>query len=271
MNTEVSADGVRLAVRVEGAENAPAIVFVHGWAQSSAAWLPQLTDESLRKYRLVAVDLRGHGASDVPADGYGDSQVWADELAAVLDFAAAPAIVVGWSYGGLVIADYLRAHGTARLSGIVLVGAITEIGRGRPGGSIGPAMAAALPAALSDDPDIAVPALVEFSRAQATKVVPGALGQAMLGASLSTPPFVRKALFKRDVGSEDVLAAIDVPTLIVHGTDDRVVNFSAAEYAAGKIPGAVTRWLSDVGHLPFAEVAPEFTGVLRQFADDVTA
>lgn len=244
---------------------------MHGWAQSSQAWLPQLTDESLHKYRLVAVDLRGHGASDVPADGYDDSWVWADELAAVLDFAAASAILVGWSHGGLVIADYLRAHGTARVIGIVLVGAIIEIGRGRPGGSIGPAMAAALPAALSDDPDIEVPALVEFSRAQATKVVPGALGQSLLGASLSTPPFVRKSLFKLDVGSADVLAAIDVPALIVHGTEDRIVNFWTAEYAAGKIPGAVTRWLSDVGHLPFAEVAPEFSGALRQFVDDVTA
>jgi non-heme chloroperoxidase len=272
VNTEVSAAGVRLGLRVEGMANSRPIVFVHGWAQSSSAWAPQFADPALtERFRLVAMDLRGHGASDVPAEGYDEPRNWADDLSAVLDFAGEGAIVVGWSYGGLVIADYLRVHGSGRLAGIVLTGAITEIGRGRPGGRTGPVMRAALPAALSDDPQVAVPALVEFSRDMAVKAVPGGFAQMLIGTSLAVPPSVRGALFRRDIGSEDVLAAVDVPALVLHGTADPVVDPSAGEYAAGKIPGASTRWFEGVGHLPFVEAAPEFTTALRQFADEATA
>lgn len=273
MNTEVvGAGGVRLGLRVEGAANTPSLVFVHGWAQSSHVWGPQFADPLLsERFRLVGMDLRGHGASDVPTRGYEDSRNWADDLAAVLDFAGPGSIVIGWSYGGLVLADYLRVHGTAQLGGIVLVGAVTEIGRGREGGRVGPAMRAAMPAALSDDPQVAVPALIEFGAAMATRPLPGAYTQALLGASLSVPPSVRGALFRRDVGSEEILATIDVPALVIHGRQDQVVDPRAGEYAAGKIPGARLRWLEGVGHLPFAEAPSDFTTELRQFAGDVTA
>ncbi|MFF1607230.1 alpha/beta fold hydrolase [Amycolatopsis sp. NPDC058278] len=270
MRTEVVGHGgVRLGLRVEGAENSRPIVFVHGWAQSGGCWAAQLADPALtERFRLVAMDLRGHGASDVPASGYDNPQVWADDLAAVLDFAGPDAIVVAWSYGGLVLTDHIRVHGTARLRGLVLVGAITEIGRDRPGGRVGALMREHMRAMLSDDPDIAIPALTAFNREMVTGPVPGAQVQALLGASLSVPPSVRSALFRRDVGSEDVLAGIDKPTLVVHGSHDRVIDSAAAEHAIGKIPGATGRWFLDGGHAPFAESAAEFDAVLRQFAEE---
>lgn len=283
MRTEVVGHGgVRLGLRVEGERNSRPIVFVHGWAQSGGCWAAQLADPALtERFRLVAMDLRGHGASDVPAtgsadersaghsaSGYDDPQVWADDLAAVLDFAGPDAIVVAWSYGGLVLMDHIRVHGTARLRGLVLVGAITEIGRDRPGGRVGALMREHMRAMLSDDPDIAVPALTAFSRGMVTGPVPGAQVQALLGASLSVPPSVRSGLFRRDVGSEEVLVGIDKPALVVHGTADRVIEPSVAEHALGKIPGATGRWFVDGGHAPFAESAAEFDAVLRQFAEE---
>ncbi|MFI5583880.1 alpha/beta fold hydrolase [Amycolatopsis sp. NPDC051758] len=270
MRTEVVGHGgTRLGLRVEGAENSRPIVFVHGWAQSSGAWAAQLADPALtERFRLVAMDLRGHGASDVPAAGYDDPVVWADDLAAVLDFAGPDAIVVAWSYGGLVLTDHIRVHGTARLRGIVLVGAITEIGRERPGGRVGPLMREHMRGMLSDDPDIAVPALTAFSRGMVAGPVPGTQAQALLGASLSVPPAVRSALFRRDIGSEEVLVTLDKPALVAHGTADRVIEPSAAEHHLGKIPGAVGRWFLDGGHAPFAESADEFDVALRQFAEE---
>ncbi|MEV7091949.1 alpha/beta hydrolase [Amycolatopsis sp. NPDC051045] len=283
MRTEVVGHGgVRLGLRVEGTENSRPIVFVHGWAQSSGCWAAQLADPALtERFRLVAVDLRGHGASDVPASGradepsagkrasgYDDPRVWADDLAAVLDFAGPDAIVVAWSYGGLVLTDHIRVHGTARLRGLVLVGAITEIGRDRPGGRVGSLMREHMRAMLSDDPDIAIPALTAFNREMTARPVPGAQAQALLGASLSVPPSVRAALFRRDIGSEEVLPAIDKPTLVLHGSHDRVIDSTAAKHAIGKIPGAVGRWFLGGGHAPFAESADEFDAVLRQFAEE---
>ncbi|MEV6642087.1 alpha/beta hydrolase [Amycolatopsis sp. NPDC051371] len=270
MRTEVVGyGGTRLGLRVEGAENSRPIVFVHGWAQSAGCWAAQLADPALtERFRLVAMDLRGHGASDVPASGYDDPVAWADDLAAVLDFAGPDAIVVAWSYGGLVLTDHIRVHGTARLRGIVLVGAITEIGRDRAGGRVGPLMREHMRAMLSDDPDIAVPALTAFSRDMAGGPVPGAQVQALLGASLSVPPSVRAALFRRDIGSDEVLVRVDKPTLVVHGSHDQVIDPAAAEHSIGKIPGATGRWFLDGGHAPFAESADEFDAVLRQFAEE---
>jgi pimeloyl-ACP methyl ester carboxylesterase len=270
MRTEVVGHGgTRLGLRVEGAENSRPIVFVHGWAQSSGAWAAQLADPALtERFRLVAMDLRGHGASDVPATGYDDPAVWADDLAAVLDFAGPGAIVVAWSYGGLVLTDHIRVHGTARLRGLVFVGAITEIGPDRPGGAIGSLMREHMRAMLSDDPDIAVPALTAFSRDMVTRPIPGTQAQALLGASLSVPPAVRAALFRRDVGSEEVLADVDKPALFLHGSNDRVIDAAAMKYAVGKIPGATGRWFLGGGHAPFAETAAEFDAVLRQFAEE---
>lgn len=265
------AGGVRLAVREAGTAGAPPVVLLHGWAASSAAWTPQLTDPALTDgLRLIAPDLRGHGESDAPGTGYDDPAVWAGDVAAVLAHAGAPAVLVGWSYGGLVITDYLRERGTAGLAGIVLVGAITEIGPGRAGGAIGPAMAEAMRPALAEDPALAVPALTSLAVRMTREPPTGTQTQRRLSDSLRVSPQVRRALFRRDVGSAEVLAAIDVPVLVVHGTADEVISPGAGEYAAGKIPGARVRWFPDVGHMPFLERVEEFDGVLREFTRVVT-
>lgn len=264
----IAADGTRVSVRVAGPRGAPAIVLVHGWAQSAEAFAGVLDRAELtRRFRVVAMDLRGHGRSDVPDGGYDDPRAWAGDLAAVLEFAGTPAVVLGWSYGGLVLTDYVRTHGTAGLAGLVLTGAITEIGRGRPGGVVGSAMRTALPDALSDDPAVAVPALSGLTAGMA-ETIPGALAQRLLGTSLAVPPAVRAALFRRDVDSAEVLASIDVPTLILHGTADAVVDPNVAHYAFGKIQGASMRWMDGVAHLPFVEASEEFTSILREFAEN---
>jgi pimeloyl-ACP methyl ester carboxylesterase len=128
-----TADGVRLNVVEAGNPAGPAIVFVHGISQSWLSWIAQLADDGLRaKYRLVAFDLRGHGASEgsnvaldahgkpralLPDAKYNDgnaastSALWAGDLAAVLSGLELKApLVVGWSYGGAVVADYIATR-----------------------------------------------------------------------------------------------------------------------------------------------------------------
>jgi len=134
-----TSDGVRLNVVETGNPQGPAIVFVHGISQSWLSWIAQLSDPTLRAtYRLVAFDLRGHGASQgsqvaVDADGapyaplpdaaYNNGNaaataaLWAGDLQAVLTgLALSSPTVVGWSYGGCVVLDYIGTH--AGLGGI---------------------------------------------------------------------------------------------------------------------------------------------------------
>ncbi len=134
-------DGTSLVYRVFGSETAPVLVLLHGWAQSSRCWGDGVLDALARDFRVVAVDLRGHGYSQAPETGYADRSLWAGDLAAVLAAENVsetnPAVLLGWSYGGLVICDYLAEHGAGAVAGLVLVGAITSIGRGEKGGRVG--------------------------------------------------------------------------------------------------------------------------------------
>lgn len=266
-------DGVRLHVREAGPAGTLPLVLVHGWAQSSRAWEPVGGGALGRTHRLLMPDLRGHGDSDVPESGYDDPTTWAGDLDAVVRHAGTAPVLVGWSYGGLVLTDYLREFGTGGIAGLVLVGAITEIGRGHPGGSVGPTMRQALPDALSESPTVAAPALTAFvegmAGGSAGEPVAGRVRQELLGCALRTPPHVRAGMFARDTGSADVLSRIDVPTLVVHGLADTVVDPAAGEYAAESIPGAETSRLPGIGHIPFHERPVRFAQILAEFTDAV--
>jgi pimeloyl-ACP methyl ester carboxylesterase len=263
-STDLSAGGTRLAVTTAGRQEGPAVVLLHGWAQAAHAWRELMAGPLAEHYRLVAPDLRGHGHSEAPPDGYADPRAWAGDLAAVLAWLEAPAVLVGWSYAGLVVADYLRVHGAEHLAGIVLIGAITEIGRGRGGGRIGPVMRAALPDALADDPAVAEPALAGFVDGMTAHPLPATRRAEFLDAALATPARVRAALFDREVDSSEVLARTDTPALVLHGSSDRVVTPQAGGYAAERLPNA--RLLNmDTGHAPFVERPEECAHHLLRF------
>lgn len=255
MSTAQAGDGTRLSFHTAGDPAAPPLVLLHGWAQSRDCWAPVLTGLAA-VHHVIAPDLRGHGRSQAPEVGYDDPAVWAGDLDAVLAAAgvsAAP-VLLGWSYGGLVACDWLRRGGTA--AGLVLVGAVTGLGRGRAGGRVGAAMRAALPAALSTDPALAVPALAAFVDAMTTD---GPTAQSLLGAALATPPRVRAALFARECDSDEVLASFAGPALVLHGSADAVVDPSAGAHAAGLLPQVRLSAWEGGGHAPFLEDPERFT------------
>ncbi|MFF0817254.1 alpha/beta fold hydrolase [Rhodococcus sp. NPDC003318] len=263
-------DGTDIVYRVTGPADGRPLVLLHGWAQSMSCWGPGVLDAFAAAYRVIAVDLRGHGYSGAPEAGYDDPKIWAGDVAAVLaaEHVDGGAVLVGWSYGGLVIADYLAECGTDAVAGIVLVGAITSIGRGQKGGRVGAAMRDAMPAALSEDPREAIRALGSFGNAL-TGAAEGAgvASQALFGASLSTPPRVRAALFARETGHDDLLTDLDVPALVLHGTADTVVDVSAGRHAAELLPNATASFWEGVGHGPFVEDPARFVAEVGAFVD----
>jgi len=118
--------GVKLHAREWGNPGGPALLFIHGWSQSDLCWLNQVRGELAETFRIVTFDLRGHGLSDKPAgpEHYADGQVWAGDVASVIgQTGLEQPVLVAWSYGGYIVADYLRAYGDTRIGGINLVDA----------------------------------------------------------------------------------------------------------------------------------------------------
>ena len=119
------------------------------------------------KARIVALDLRGHGMSDAPMqmDHYTDGDKWADDIAAVIDeLALDRPILVGWSYGGYIISDYVRRNGQGRIAGINFVNAAVVLGPKAFGPLLGPGFLENAPGACQDDLPINIAAIRKFLR-----------------------------------------------------------------------------------------------------------
>ena len=108
--------------------------------------------ELARRHRLVAMDLRGHGSSARPRDGYDDSRLWAADVdAAIRELELERPILCGWSYGPIVILDYIRHYGEERIGGIHLVGAVTKLGSEAAAAVLSTEFLALLPGLFSSD------------------------------------------------------------------------------------------------------------------------
>jgi pimeloyl-ACP methyl ester carboxylesterase len=128
---EVTApDGLTLALYEAGKSDGPEILFIHGFSQCALCWTGQFADPHLSsRFRLTALDLRGHGASDKPLDPtrYAEDRFFADDVKAAMDeLGLKRPVLVAWSYAGRIVEDYLEAYGTARLAGINYVCARTD-------------------------------------------------------------------------------------------------------------------------------------------------
>ena len=112
------------------------ILFLHGWFQSHLCWAEQYHSALAQEFRLVASDLRGHGMLEAPPNPghYTNGRLWADDLAAIIDqLGLDRPVLVGWSYGGFIICDYLRAHGTGQPGQPVVAGVATTLGEAASG------------------------------------------------------------------------------------------------------------------------------------------
>jgi non-heme chloroperoxidase len=160
--------GLRLHVREWGRADGPPILFIHGLSQNHLCWARQYESALADEFRLVAYDLRGHGMSQAPleAEHYTDSALWADDLAAVVQqLGLDRPVLVGWSYGGFINSDYLRAHGQDRIAAIDFAGAVVTLGAAAFGTLIGPGFLDHFPDATADDLPTNILACAPWSRA----------------------------------------------------------------------------------------------------------
>lgn len=266
--TVEGADGIELAVYEVGNPDGPPIVFIHGFAMSHLSWEAQLNGDLADEFRLVALDLRGHGASDMPleADHYTDSQAWADDLAAVIRSKELDRpVLVGWSYGGYVMADYLRAFGDEALGGLVFVGSASKMGTKEAEGFLGDDFLEGIGPALSEDLRTRIAATRAFVPMLTAEPMSREMHEATLAAAMVVPAAVRRALFGRELDNDDVLSGVGIPALVLQGSMDRIVRVRSAEQMADIVPDARLLVLDGLGHAPHMDDPERFNRELAGF------
>ncbi|WP_028477139.1 alpha/beta fold hydrolase [Nocardia sp. CNY236] len=266
-----SADGTTIVYRVSGPADARPLLLVHGWSANLCCW-GRAADDLAARHRVIAVDLRGHGYSGTPTTGYDDPGNWAADIAAVLtaEKITSGAVLLGWSYGGVVLSDYLTVHGADAVAGVVYVGAMANIGPDVPGATTGSLMQEAIPGVFEHSAGRAVRAFAAFGNANTGPGADkGADAQRLFGTSLATAPEVRKALFYRTVDNTATLRALDVPVLVMHGTADRVVPVDNGRYIVDAAPNARGSFWEGAQHGLFIEDRPRFVAEVETFADNL--
>jgi pimeloyl-ACP methyl ester carboxylesterase len=220
------------------------------------------------------MDLRGHGDSEKPLAGYDDSALWAADVEAVIETLGADRpVLAGSSYAGYVICDYLRHCGQERIRGINFVGAVSDKGievdyerTGSGWGEVWPDDESGAPHIFSEGAEEAAVAMRRFVRNCVHVPLRFHDELAFLGLNLMTPPRVRKALFDRTMGNDDVLAGITVPVLVTQGERDIIVHPDSGRHIAALVPGARSSFYSDAGHAVFFDAAERFNRELAEFA-----
>jgi pimeloyl-ACP methyl ester carboxylesterase len=218
----VARDGVSLSVQEWGNPEGREILFLHGFNQCHLSWLRQVNDPALaRAFRMITFDLRGHGASGKPAERerYIADSIWGDDVAAVISACGLKrSVLVGWSYSGRVISDYLRTHGSAGIAGINYVGART----GTDPANFGPGRQN-YPAMQSNDLATNIRGTRAFLRACFERQPSEDDFEVMLAFNMVVPASVRAHVLSRPPDTADALAGLTCPVLITHGLKDQLI------------------------------------------------
>ncbi|MFN3209027.1 MAG: alpha/beta fold hydrolase [Roseovarius sp.] len=246
--TYISAgDGTQIFYRDWGPRDAQPIVFHHGWPLTADEWDAQMLYFLDKGFRVIAFDRRGHGRSDQTETGNEMDTYAADVIALADALALKAAVHVGHSTGGGEVVHYAARAKPGRVSKLVLIGAVPPVmvkKDGNPDGTPLEVFDGFREALLANRPqfylDVASGPFYGFNRPDA-QVSEGLIRnwwrQGMQGSAKAHYDCI-KAFSETDF-TED-LKAIQLPTLVMHGSDDQVVPFKASAARTAKIMANAT-------------------------------
>lgn len=270
MNAVTTQDKTRLYVKDWG--EGPPVILIHGWPLSADSWDDQAMAIAEAGHRVIAYDRRGFGRSTQPWSGY-DYDTLADDLAAVIQQSGAKdAALVGFSMGGGEVARYMARHGGQSVAKCVLISSILPFRLKTADNPAGSEQAAFDKTALALNTDRALFFTGFFEtffgedsedRPVSAELLEWARGIA-LQASLKATIGCMRAFSSTDFRAE--LAAITVPTLLIHGTADKTVPIAASSrIAAQGIAQSTLIEYTGAPHGLFATDKQRLTGDLLSF------
>lgn len=245
-----------LFVDVRGPDGGPVVLFAHSLGLSHAVWdgvLPHLPDG----LRTVAVDMRGHGASDVPEPPYGMGSLVKDVEQVCAALKIKDAVMVGNSIGGM-IAQGLAAKRLDLVRGLVLSNTAPKIGTRPHWDKRIAAIEAGGMEAITED----VLGLW-FSRKFRDSGADAPWRKALLACPAKGYAGCSAAIAGTDFYS--TTGALRLPTLVVAGTEDRSTPPDLVRELAELIPGSEFTLMRGSGHVPAADSPKDFAAHLTAF------
>ena len=236
------ANGIRIHYAIYG--HGSPVIFLHGGLANSDYWGEQVPAVAAH-HTVILMDSRGHGRSTRDARPYG-YDLMADDVVALMDALKIPkADIVGWSDGGIIGIDLALRH-KDRVGKVFAFAANTRT------------------SGVVED--------VEKNSTFAAFIARAGEEYAALSATPSEySAFVDqigKMWFAEPNWTDDQLAAIDTPVLVVDGDHDEAIKRAHTEYIAATIPHAGLLILPNVSHFAFLQDPDQFNFAILHFLGD---
>lgn len=269
--------GLNVHYRDEGKRDGQVLVLIHGSNASLHTWEPWVKILG-KDYRIISMDLPGHGLTGVNPSGLYDNQSYVGVVNALLTrLGVAKAVIGGNSMGGGVSWMYALAH-PEKTEALLLVDA-----GGQP-----QAKPDELPIGfrlmrtpvIKEAARLIAPRSIFESSIKNTMSVQSKIDDALIDRywELNRFPGNREATMKRfsdprgiGSGSKEKLSTIKVPVMIMWGEDDKLIPVSSARWFADAIPGSKLVIYSKVGHIPMEEVPARSAADVKAWIDALPA
>jgi 3-oxoadipate enol-lactonase len=243
------------------------LLLIHGFPLHSGMWTPQIDD--LAQYvRVIAPDLRGHGASDAAPPPYSVAELARDCVGLMEHLAVRPPFVVcGLSMGGYVALELYRQF-PELVAGLILTAT-------RAGADSDEAKANRDKTAENVETngvqilaDAMLPKLLVPANAEADPELADFVREIIGDTSVSGAVGALQAMRDRP-DSVPSLGEITVPTLIIHGADDQLIPPSEAELMHNAIKGSKLVLIEGAAHLLNLERPDEFNDAVIEFLEEI--
>jgi non-heme chloroperoxidase len=239
-------NGQPIEIHFEDHGTGDPVVLIHGYPLNGNSWERQERELLANGFRVITYDRRGWGRSSQPTVGY-DYDTFAADLKSLLEHLDLNDLVlVGFSMGTGEVARYLGAYGSGRVRKAALFGAIPPFllkTDDNPEGVDGAVFEAIKAAIVKDRYAYFKDFFDNFYNVD--KLAPERIGeqawQASFNVAAAGSPYASYACV--DTWLTDFrpdLPKIDVPVLVVHGTEDRILPFEATAARLPELIGDVT-------------------------------